>query len=106
MGWDSECSFLSAIPLFFGHKINSEFGCSGWEPEYSSLGKEQFCLLRPWTSNRELQTLGPKPEPVTYFSPLILILSYTSSAPPPSLSEVKAPILALQLKVYPGPLRS
>jgi hypothetical protein len=82
MGWDSECSFLSAIPLFLGHKINLEFGCSGWEPEYSSVGKEPFFLLKPWTSNSEFQTLGPKPEPVTKFSLLfILILSHIIRTP-------------------------
>jgi hypothetical protein len=102
MGWDSECSFLSAIPLFLGHKINLEFGCSGWEPEYSSVGKEQFFLLRPWTSNSEFQTLRRSPSQLHISLLFIFILSHTSSAPPPSLSEVKAPILVSQLEVFVG----
>ena len=58
MGWDSECSFLSAIPLFLGHKINLEFGCSGWEPEYSILGKEQFFLLKALDFEQRVPNFG------------------------------------------------
>jgi hypothetical protein len=58
MDWDSECSFLSAIPLFLGHKINLEFGCSGWEPEYSILGKEQFFLLKALDFEQRVPNFG------------------------------------------------
>jgi hypothetical protein len=68
--------------------------------------KRTLLSLKALDFEQRVPNFGTEARASYIFLSSLSSFSHTLSAPPPSLSRVKAPILVSQLEVYPEPLRS